>query len=277
VRRPVRSGVYIGSLRHRRTAPVTHAFTYPLFMVLLDIDRIPALMRVSAFTSLNRWNWASFHDGDHLGEPAVPLRERLARDAAHSGHTLPDGPIFLLTHLRYLGYGFNPVSFFYCYDTSGALRLILAEVNNTFGGSHTYWLEPGALHSESPGTVNAPGTFRAVATKSFYVSPFMPADMRYTFAFTEPSDRLVAHMALERCAVTDTPHVFDATLMLDYRPWTARELRRVLLRHPFMTATVIAGIHWQALRLWWKGLPIVPRSTPDGVYPDNAVPDAGRP
>ena len=114
------SGLFVGTLRHRRFAPVAHAFTYPLFMALLDIDRMPELMRVSRLTSYNRWNWASFDDRDHLGDPARPLRERLAADAARHGIDLPDGRIFLLTHLRYLGYCFNPVSFFYCFDRRGA-------------------------------------------------------------------------------------------------------------------------------------------------------------
>lgn len=265
----VRPGVYVGTLRHRRMAPIAHEFTYPLFMVFLDIDRIPEFMGKSTFTSYNRWNWASFHEADHLGDPALPLRTRLARDASRYGFSLPDGPVFLLTHLRYLGYGFNPVSFFYCYDQGGALRLVLAEVNNTFGGSHNYWLEPSGGAQDGP--------FRAAASKSFYVSPFMPADMRYAFTFSAPADRLVAHMTVDREPSGDgTAHRFDATLRLEHRDWSAAMIRSVLLRHPAMTVSVVAGIHWQALRLWWKGLPVVPRPTRDGVHPEHAAPDAGR-
>ena len=245
------SGLFIGTLRHRRFAPVAHAFTYTLFMALLDIDRLPELMRVSRLTSYNRVNWASFHDRDHLGDPARPLRERLAADAARHGLDLPEGRIFLLTHLRYLGYGFNPVSFFYCFDAAARLQVVLAEVSNTFGGAHNYWLRPASSSS----------TFRAVAAKSLYVSPFMPVGLDYTFALTPPADRLVAHMETVDAGVVG----FDATLSLERRPWDARELRRALLRHPAMTAQVVAGIHWQALRLWWKGVPLVPRLTRDGV------------
>lgn len=269
--RPVRPGVYVGSLRHRRTAPVPHAFTYPLFMVLLDIDRIPELMAASAFTSYNRSNWASFHERDHFGDPAEPLRVRLQRDALRHGHALPDGPIFLLTHLRYLGHCFNPVSFFYCYGADGSLRLILAEVNNTFGGTHNYWLEPARVAPEGPLT--------AAAEKSFYVSPFMAPEMRYGFRFTAPLDSLVAHMTVEPRTPGGTApeHRFDATLRLSYRPWSASAIRTALLRHPAMTAKVVAGIHWEALRLWWKGLPTVPRPTPDGVLVDcAAAPESGR-
>jgi DUF1365 family protein len=104
-------------------------------------------------------------------------------------------------------------------------------------------------------------TFRAAATKSLYVSPFMPVDLEYTFGFTPPMGRLVVHMATRQAGAVG----FDATLSLQYRPWNAVEIRRVLVRYPAMTATVMAGIHWQALRLWWKGVPLVRRLTGDGV------------
>jgi DUF1365 family protein len=260
-------GVCTGWLRHRRTAPVAHAFTYPLFMVLLDIDRIPELMSASPFTSHNRWNWASFHDGDHFGDASLSLRERLTQDAAARGLSLPDGSILLLTHLRYLGYCFNPVSFYYCHDASGQLRLMLAEVHNTFGGTHNYWLTP-------EGGAAAPA-FRTSAVKSLYVSPFMPADMQYRFAFSQAGPALVAHMALTQAGSGPAGHSFDATLSLQRKPWSHGELTRALYAHPAMTVKVMAGIHWEALKLWSKGLAVVPRPTADGVFPDPAAPESG--
>lgn len=247
----IASGLFVGTLRHRRMSPLSNAFTSPLFMALLDIDRIPQLMRTSRWTSYNQWNLASFDDRDHLGDPTQSLRDRLATDAARHDIQLPDGPVFLLTHLRHLGYCFNPVSFFYCFDAAQRLRLVLAEVNNTFGGSHGYWLEPDP----------ASRTFRSAATKSLYVSPFMPVDLEYAFALTRPADQLVAHISARR----EGSLCFDATLSLERRPWTAGAIRRTLLAYPAMTVSVIARIHWQATRLWWKGVPPVPRITPDGV------------
>lgn len=258
------AGVYVGWLRHRRFAPVAHEFSYPLFMVLVDIDRLPELMRVSPFTSYNRWNWASFNERDHFGDPSRSLRERVALDAARHGLVLPDGPVFLVTHLRYLGYCFNPVSFFYCYDAQGALDLVLAEVNNTFGGSHNYWLQ----HSTDQRAPDA--VFRSTAEKSLYVSPFLETGLDYTFALTPAADRLVAHMRVSKTGGL----LFDATLSLERRPWTSGEIHRALLRHPMMTAKVVGGIHWEAMRLWWKGVPAVARKTPDGVADSSAAASA---
>lgn len=241
----IQPGLFVGTLRHRRFSPVCHTFSMRLFMVLLDIDRIPELLTVSRLTSCNRWNWASFHDADHLGDPSRPLRERLRTSASARGLRLPGGPIYLLTHLRYLGYCFNPISFFYCLDPDGRTRLVLAEVHNTFGGSECYWLVP---HS-------AGLSAKATAAKTLYVSPFLPMSLDYHFALTAPARRLTAHIE----AVEAESRRFDATLVLERRPWTAGDIRRALLRQPAMTMSVIAAIHWQAARLWWKGVPVVPR------------------
>src|SRR4051812_25931522 len=116
------SSLYTGTVRHRRFEPARHEFTYPLFMAMLDIDRIPELMGISPFSSYGRFNWASFYQRDHFGDPTSSLRQRLTADAARNGIRLPDGPIFLLTHLRYLGYVFNPISLFYCYNREGGLE-----------------------------------------------------------------------------------------------------------------------------------------------------------
>lgn len=239
------SGLYSGELRHRRFRPRPHEFTYGLFMAFLDIDRIPALMAQSPFTSHNRFNWASFDDRDHFGDPRVSLKERLMQDAREHSVALPDGPIFLLTHLRYLGYCFNPISFFFCYDSHGGLDTILAEVKNTFGETHNYWLSP---QNRQPGS----STLRFQCPKAMHVSPFMDMDLLYDFAVSNPGDQFVAHMK----TLEATQPLFDATLVLKHEPWTSQAVARVLLRHPWMTAKVIAAIHWEALRLYLKRVPL---------------------
>ncbi|HUK54544.1 MAG TPA: DUF1365 domain-containing protein [Candidatus Binatia bacterium] len=247
-------GIYVGELRHRRFRPVRHEFAYPVFQVLLDVDRIPELMRVSRLAAYNRWNWAAYDERDHFGDPARPLRERLQAGAAACGVALPAGPAFLLTNLRYFGYCFNPVSFYYFCAPSGAVEMMLAEVNNTFGETCNYWLTPQCeQRAGEPGRRDYNGR-RYATRKVFHVSPFLELGLDYTWVFTPPGERLVAHTATnDREGL-----LFDATLTLARRPWTAAALRRTLAQFPWVTAKVIAAIYWQALRLRGKGAPYVP-------------------
>ena len=242
--------LYTGTIRHRRFAPRAHQFEYSLFMVLLDIDRLRDAMRVSHLTSYNRWNVATFDERDHIGDHSQTLRDRLREAASSAGEVLPDGPIYLLTHLRYAGYVFNPISLYYCYDGSHRLRLVLADVRNTYGGRTSYWLRAS---DDGHGV-------RDTAAKSLYVSPFMAYDVDYEFVLTPPGPTLVAHMNVRRSAGAPggQPRLFDAMLMLRQQPWTARAIRTALARWPWMTAKVTAAIYWEALRLRLKGVPIVP-------------------
>jgi DUF1365 family protein len=241
--------LYTGTLRHRRFRPRSHEFTYRIFMAWLDIDRIPETMAKVPWARYNGFHWASFYEKDHFGNARLPLRERVARDAAAHGVTLPDGPIFLLTHLRYLGYCFNPISFYFCYDRAGQVDTVLAEVNSTFGETRNYWLSDV---NSRPGGANS---LRFRCPKTMHVSPFMGMDLDYEFVLTRPSESLVAHMTTVDRADEDSP-LFDATLALERRPWTSQNLGRALLRHPWMTAKVTAAIHWEALLLYLKHVPL---------------------
>lgn len=237
--------IYRGTLRHRRFHPKRHEFSYPVFMAFLDIDRIPETMGDARFAAYNRFNWASFHEKDHFGDASDSLRSRLAKAAHDEGVAFPGGPVYLLTNLRYLGYCFNPISLFYCFGRNGEAPLVMAEVSNTFGERKNYWLGP---HNRTPGE----NSLRFRCAKDFHVSPFMGMGLEYDFVFTEPLEKLVVHIN----TLDAGQPFFDATLTLDRQPWTSGNLTRALVRHPWMTAQVIAAIHWEAVRLWWKNVPV---------------------
>ena len=256
------SAIYFGTIRHRRFRPASHEFTYPLFMAYLDVDRIAELMQVSRLSSYNRWNWASFSEADHFGDPRLPLRQRLAADAALHGHDLPDGKVFLLTHLRYLGYNFNPVSFFYCHDAEGRLQLIMSEVKTTFGETQNYWLSAGCQSRESDQSISY--SF----PKTFHVSPFIGMDCRYHWTFTAPGESLLVQTNVDE----NHEAVFDGTLRLVRKPWSAQWLRHALMRFPWVTAKTVAAIHLEAARLYLKKVPIVHHPGPGHFVPANTRP-----
>lgn len=253
------SALYLGSLRHRRFAPREHVFSYPLFMVYLDLAELDRVFARRWLWSARRRALARFDRADHLGDPALPL-DTAVRDLVESRSGFrPSGPVRLLTHLRYFGYGFNPVSFYYCFDAvDEKIECVVAEVNNTpWGERHCYVLdEPRAPRHDRH------LAYRSV--KAMHVSPFMPMDLVYNWHFGRPEEQLSAHMALHENAPAGA-RLFDATLRLRRVPASGPQLALALLRFPLMTLQVIIAIHWQALRLWLKRVPV--HSHPDKTGP----------
>ena len=252
------SRIYKGWVEHRRVAPRLHQFRYSLFMLYLDLAELPHLFDGTPFWSARRPALAWFRRSDYLGPRAQPL-DHAVRDLvqARTGKR-PNGPIRLLTHLRYFGYCMNPVSFYYCFDEAGdALQTIVAEITNTpWGERHEYVLAVDARVAHAPGAA-APGAAPAGRLKhfdfekNFHVSPFMPMDMQYRWCFSQPAQRLFVNMR----NFEGGAQLFDATLSLHAQPITSTALLGALCRYPFMTLRVIAAIHWQALKLLLKRTP----------------------
>lgn len=261
------SAIYHGWLRHRRYAPRSHSFRYPLFMVYLDLAELDSVFA-------GRWLWsagssksykwpalARFDRTDHLGDPAIPLDAAVRDLVEERNGRRPDGPIRLLTHLRYFGYCFNPVSFYYCFDAVGTrVETIVAEVHNTpWGERHCYVLD-------SPESAGRNRLLRYRTEKAMHVSPFMPMSLTYRWGLSVPGERLAVHMSLH-----DEWKVFDATMSLVRRPMSAPALAKTLVAYPFMTGKVIAAIHWQALKLWLKGVPVHPHVDPEARRERGAI------
>jgi DUF1365 family protein len=243
----VNSAIYEGEVRHRRFSPQAHAFTYTLFMVYLDLAELEEVFRGRWLWSASRPAFARFRRRDHFGDPSVPLDESVRALVAEKTGRRPEGPIRLLTHLAYYGWCFNPVSFYYCFDASGkTVETVVAEVSNTpWLERHCYVLDRRASPSEGE-------ALRFRMRKEFHVSPFMDMDQEYGWAFRAPAEALSMHM--ENFA--KGAKIFDATMTLERRAITGPALASALARWPFMTLTVVGAIHWQALKLWAKGLPV---------------------
>jgi uncharacterized protein len=246
------SAVYSGWVRHRRHEPQPHEFRYRLFMMYLDLAELPTLFDPFWCWSTRRSALARFHRGDYHGDAQLTLDAAVRSTVAKETGIAPTGPIRLLTHLRYFGHVFNPVSFYYCFDAAGErVETILAEITNTpWKERHAYVL-PVATGKRT-GQIT-----RFEFGKTFHVSPFWPMDMRYDWRLSEPEARLQIHMENWR----EERRAFDATMSLERREVSSASLARALIGHPLMTATVVSGIYWQALRLWLKRTPFFTHPT----------------
>ncbi len=250
----LRSAVYRGRVSHTRYAPKPHAFDYSLFLLYLDLDELPKLFEDSWLWSHERANIASYRREHYFGDPGVPLKQALRqRVREFTGIEPPNGPIGLLTNLSYFGLSFNPVSFYYLFEEDGeTLHAIVAEITNTPWKERFQYVLPAKASGGADG--HGEWTFR----KAFHVSPFFGMDHEYDWAFTTPAHAPGTDLTVSmenRLIAEQGERVFHAGLTLKRQEWSPRALRRCLLNHPWMSGKVVAGIYWQALRLWMKKVP----------------------
>lgn len=239
---PSLAGVlYPGAVMHARLKPMGHRFVYSVFSLLVDVDRLTELDRVSRLLSVNKRNLASFYESDHTERPGETVRTFADRLLA-GADIAPPSRVLLLSYPRILGYAFNPISVYFAYDTDDRLLALIYAVRNTFGERHCYVapIEPGDV---------SPAGVRQTRTKIFHVSPFIDMGTRYHFRIMPPGKTV-------RLRIHETEHsepLLSATFSGNAEKLGTASLSLCLLKFPLMTWKIMAGIHWEALKLWLKG------------------------
>lgn len=237
---PLAPSACFGAVFHARHVEAGNRFVYPVAFLRVPLSRFGSLsVPLLGFDAPNVFSLRSRDHGARDGSPLLPwIRALLAR---HGLATVADGEVVLQTMPRVFGYVFNPVSFWFCHDRNGALRVVLAEVSNTFGERHNYLVHHDDLRLIAPGD-------ELTARKVFHVSPFFPVRGEYHFRFE-------ASTSIPRVAIDywqGGQRVLSTAVGGRARALDGRAMVRWLLRHPLMTVGIMARIHWQALRLWMK-------------------------
>lgn len=251
------SRIYTGWVRHRRFTPNDHKFNYKVFMLYLDLDELDTVFSTSKLWSINTWNWQSFYRDDYFKGHKKNLKDSVIHHI-EKHTTIKSNEISrvcLLTNLRTLGFAMNPVTFYYAFDKNNQLLTIMPEITNTPWGERDQYLLSTSTEPLS-GMVtpieHRSNKFRYKLAKKFHVSPFNPLDMQYDWRFTTPSEHTqTIHLANFK----DDVKVFDATMVLEPKAITAKNIRKTLIQFPAITVKVAVGIYINALILWLKKTP----------------------
>jgi DUF1365 family protein len=251
------ASLYFGDVMHARLKPVGHRFSYRVMSLLVDLDRLDEADRQCQLFGVNRAALYSFHEVDHGEHDGSSLRAYVQGRASEHGIDLTAGRVWLLCYPRLLGYTFNPLSVYFCHGADENLALIIYEVRNTFGEMQSYVLPV------RPGEISAAGV-RQEQDKLFYVSPFVEMATRYRFRISPPDEEV----RLRILEVDAEGPLLAATFSGRRRALTTPALLRAFVALPLVTLKIISAIHWEALRLWLKGVRLVPRPVPS---PDSAT------
>jgi len=237
------SALYAGTVIHQRLRPKRHRLKYRLAQGLFDLDELDDVAGQLRFLSRNRFNLFAFHDRDYGDGSGTPLRDQIEAHLRAAGLASDGGPIRLLAMPRVLGHIFNPIAIWFCHRRDGSLLAIIYEVTNTLKQRHSYLI---------PVTDGADGTIRQSCAKTLYVSPFMDMDMAYYFAIRPPGEKV---QIVVNGRDGEGP-LISASFAGRHRPLTDGALLRIFFTIPFLTLKTVAGIHWEALKLWLKGIRI---------------------
>jgi len=233
------SSIYNGTVIHKRFKPKIHFFKYQVFSLLIDLSELKILDQKISFFSYNNFNLISFFDKDHGDRDGSSLIEWVKKNLKENKIISENIKIKLLCYPRIFGYVFNPLSVFYVYDKNEELISILYEVKNTFGEQHTYIFK-----------VENNNLLQHNCEKKFHVSPFIEMDCNYFFRILKPTEKI--------SVIIDQYQSNEKILYASQdgirRDFTSSELIRSYLKHPLMTFKIIIAIHFEAFKLWSKGI-----------------------
>lgn len=235
-----RSALYSGVVAHERGRPRKHLLRYRVFMLLVDLDELDAIAARLRLFSHNALNLLSYHDRDHGGRRAAPVKPQIEALLAARGLGPPGGAILALCMPRLLGHGFNPLTVYFCHDRDERLAAVVYAVSNTFGERHDYVL-PAAARDD--------GLVVQGCDKTFYVSPFLPMDLRYAFTIAPPGQDVRVGVDVH----DDAGRVLTASFVGRREPLSDSAVLRAALGHPWQVVGVLAAIHWEAVKILLKG------------------------
>lgn len=258
------SALYTGKVVHQRHTPVRHRLEYRVFSLMVDLDEPDRLDKRLRLFGHNRFALFSLMDRDYGDGKGGDLRDYVRTRLAQAGIDDASGPVRLLCYPRVLGYVFNPLSVYYCYRVDGTLGAVIYEVNNTHGERHSYVIAVEEKQERA--------AIRQACDKRFFVSPFLPMDCRYRFHLQPPGERL----ALFIHQTHRGKPILDAWVVGRRRELTDAALLRAALSIPLLTVKVISAIHWEALKLWLKRLPVF-KHTPGPAHGVSLIERNSRP